>query len=181
MPRPARNSSLQGGRSVAFSPDGNRLASAGGDGGVKVWDAQTGQEILIVKVRTTGAVAFSPDGKRLASSSHLPLGSEIKVWDAQTGQELLTFEGNTFVSSVAFSPDGKRLTSSTGGGPSGEVKVWDAQTGQELLTFQGGGIGSSVAFSPDGHRLASAAAIPHADSPVRTVKIYDATPLPEKP
>ena len=53
------------------------------------------------------------------------------------------------------------------------MKVWDAQTGQELLTFKGGWFGQGVAFSPNGHWLASYA--------LGTVKIYDATPLPEKP
>ena len=54
------------------------------------------------------------------------------------------------------------------------MKVWDAQSGQELLTLDGHISGvNGVAFSPDGHRLASGAA----DG---TVKIGDATPLPEK-
>ncbi len=169
--------SLQGGRSVAYSPDGKRLASASA-AGVKVWDAQTGQEMLTLKLRTSGAVAFSPDGKQLASSSYIPpVSGQIKVWDAQTGQELHTFLGRGGVSSVmVFSPDGRRLVSSLGGlgpGDFGGVKVWDAQTGQELLTLKGGGLGSSVAFSPDGQRLVSSAG--------STVKIYDATPLPENP
>jgi WD40 repeat protein len=103
-------------------------------------------------------VAFSPDGKRLASGS--------KVWDAQSGQELLTLQGGG--GSVAFSPDGKRLAGPSGGG----LRVWDAQTGQELLFLKGGG--GSVAFSPDGHRLASGGT----DG---TVKIWDATPVPERP
>jgi WD40 repeat protein len=108
-------------------------------------------------------VAFSPDGKRLASAS--------KVWDAQTGQELLAYDGHTGgFSSVAFSPDGKRLASAGGGG----VKVWDAQTGQQLLFLNSDSV-PSVAFSPDGHRLAGAC---RWDGPV---KIWDATPLSEKP
>jgi WD40 repeat protein len=71
---------------------------------------------------------------------------------------------------VAFSPDGKRLASTWGS----TVKVWDAQTGQETLTLKGHPAGfSGVAFSPDGHRLA-------AGSYDGTVRIWDATPLPEK-
>ena len=119
---------------------------------MKVWDAQTGQELLTLK-DTYGSVAFSPDGKRLASSS--VDGRTVKVWDAQTGQELLSCKGhNGQINSVAFSPDGKRLASA---GWDRMVHVWDAQTGQELLTYKGhSGMIRSVAFSPDGTRLASA-------------------------
>ena len=61
---------------MAFSPDGKRLASASGGSAtrwnreVKVWDAQTGQELLTLKGHTgiVNSVAFSPDGKRLASA-----------------------------------------------------------------------------------------------------------------
>ena len=57
--------------SVAFSPDGKRLASASRDQTVKVWDAATGQETLTLKGHTDSvySVAFSPDGKRIASAS----------------------------------------------------------------------------------------------------------------
>jgi WD40 repeat protein/serine/threonine protein kinase len=160
--------------SVAFSPDGKRLASAGGvwdekqnkytAGVVKVWGVKTGKEQLMVTGHTTVvcSVAFSPDGKRLASAS---ADRTAKVWDAQSGKEALTLQGHTRdVYSVAFSPDGKRLATASA---DKTAKVWDATTGEELLTLHGhtGGV-SSVAFSPGGKRLATASA----DG---TVKVWD--------
>jgi WD40 repeat protein len=160
--------------SVAFSPDGARLAggssaasvSFGLDPGeVQVWDARTGQELLTLKGHTgwvTG-VAFSPDGARLAGTSW---DGTVKVWDARTGQELPTLKGHTeLVSSVTFSPDGARLAS---GSFDKTVKVWDAYTGRELLTLKGHTeLVLSVAYSPDGARLASG-------SSDKTVKVWDA-------
>jgi hypothetical protein len=97
--------------SVAFSPDGKRLASGSVNKTLKVWDAETGQEKLTLKGHTdaVSSVAFSPDGKRLASASG---DKTLKVWDAETGQEKLTLKGHTSsLSRVAFSPGRKPLVS----------------------------------------------------------------------
>jgi len=166
-----------GGSNVAFSPDGKRIAAIA-QPGVKVWNAQTGDELFTVKapagspaafVSQARNVAFSPDGKRLAC----PYGDKtVKMWDAQTGEELLTLKGHSDrVYCIAFSADGKRLAS---GSDDKTVRVWDAQTGVELLSSMGhDGRVNSVAFSPDGHRLASASG--------SSIRIYDAKPLPEQP
>ena len=89
----------------------------------KVWDAQTGKELLSLKGHSGAitCVAFSPDNKRLATTSS---DATIKVWDSQTGQELLTLAGHSGrTNGVAFSPDGNRLAA---GGPNGTVLIYDA-------------------------------------------------------
>ena len=106
--------------SVAFSPDGKRLASASlrRDGeGVGRRD-RAGNSHLSQTASTDSnvelvmSVAFSPDGKRLASASY---GWDGEGVGRRDGQETLTLKGHLgkprWSSSVAFSPDGKRLAS----------------------------------------------------------------------
>ena len=150
--------------SVAFSPDGQRLASASGDQTVKIWDSATGKELFALKGHAgwVNSVAFSPDGQRLASASN---DQTVKIWDSATGKELFALKGHAgMVTSVAFSPDGQRLASAS---HDQTVKIWDSATGKELFAFKGhAGPVWSVAFSPDGQRLASG-------SSDQTVKIWD--------
>jgi WD40 repeat protein/tRNA A-37 threonylcarbamoyl transferase component Bud32 len=140
--------------SVAFSPDGTRLASAGSNGTVKVWNAATGQALQTLRGHAgeVWSVAYNPDGMQLASAGQ---DGTVKLWDAASGKEIRTLRGHSGgVTSVAFDPRGKRLASAS---HDQTLKVWDAVSGREILTLTGHTAGvQSVAFSADGKRLASA-------------------------
>jgi len=145
-----------GPHSLAFSRDGDRLASGEGDGTVKVWDAKTGTPLQTFRAHPGLAytVVFHPDGKHLASAG---ADGKAKVWDLTTGEEEFTRScgadneyGTAY--SVAFSPDGRWLAA----GHDGAVNVWDWKTGELRHSLPGHAKkGISVAFSPDGRRLAS--------------------------
>jgi len=149
--------------SVAWSPDGRRLATTSADKTGRVWDTETGKELLTLSGHSdyVNTVAWSPDGRRLATGSG---DKTTKVWDAETGKELLTLRGHTdYVFSVVWSPDGKRLAT---GSDDKTAKVWDVESGKELLTLSGHNASvERVAWSPDGKRLATASAD-------KTVQVY---------
>jgi formylglycine-generating enzyme required for sulfatase activity/WD40 repeat protein/serine/threonine protein kinase len=139
--------------SVAFSPDGKRIASGSVDSTAKVWDVATGQEILNLEAPGSWvySVAFSPDAKWIVSAHGDGI---VRVWDAETGQESKILKGHSAqVTSVAIDPKGKRIVS---GSYDQTVKVWDAETGKEQLTFpKHTGKVNCVAYSPDGMFIVS--------------------------
>ncbi|KAF7502642.1 hypothetical protein GJ744_005417 [Endocarpon pusillum] len=108
--------------SVAFSPNGQLLASGSDDKTIKLWDPTTGELRQTLKGHNgcVQSVTFSPNSRLLASSSD---DRTIKLWDPITDELCQTLKGhNGRAQSVAFSPNGQLLASSS---IDKTIKLWD--------------------------------------------------------
>jgi WD40 repeat protein/transcriptional regulator with XRE-family HTH domain len=160
------------GNSLAFSPDGQMLATAGVTR-VIFWDANSGEKLFILAGESTGAtigynigvgkISFSPDGRRLAVAN---MDGVSKVWDLSTQAEVLALPPVGLpAKAIAYSPDGRFLAT---GGDEGILTLWDALDGAAVYTRTLGGIIHSLAFNPDGQQVAAA-------SEDGSAKIWDTT------
>ncbi len=155
LPLPPGFILMRGVYTVAFSPDGQTIASGGDDDTIKIWQASDGKLLNTLTGHSGGveSVAFSPDGQTIASGG---ADRTIKLWqvsDPAAAKLLETLTGHSsWVYSVAFSPDGQFLAS---GSSDSTIKLWRVSDGKLLNTLTGhsGGV-KSVAFSPDGKILA---------------------------
>ncbi len=142
--------------SVAFSSDGELLASGSADGTIKIWDVAHGQLLRTLSGQGGGvsSVAWSLDGKQLVSGSYDKI---LKVWDVARGELKHTLSGHEdWIYSVAWSPNGKMLASGSG---DGTVRIWDMRRRELLHTLSGHEDWIySVAWSPNGKKLASGSA-----------------------
>ncbi len=133
-------------RSVAFSPDGNLLASGGEFGRIHLMDPNTGKYIKRLEghSREVVAISFSADMRTFASGSK---DGRVRIWDIASGENKQTFDG-FFDQVIGFdvSADGKTIII----GGSGPTYLWDVASGKREKTFTESAYAGNIAFIPGG-------------------------------
>ncbi len=130
---------------VAFSPDGSMIAATTDNGGVRLWNAQTGELISVFLEENYHpyGIAFSPDGQQLAVSNIDETDSYgvLKLLDVNTGEEIASWESfdREGIISIRYTPDGQYILSGSiteGEDYSQSVILWDVQTGEKVRAFE---------------------------------------------
>jgi WD40 repeat protein len=116
--------------SVAFSPDGNSVITAGDH--AQLWEAATGREIFTFRAQTRSVrrVAFSPDGSRLATASH---DGRVRIWNAAEAEELPSVRVSEDVARFGIFTRNGSLIALIG---SDHVTICDSRSGRTVQTIR---------------------------------------------
>ena len=147
--------------SVAWSPDGKKVATASWDKTCRIFDVESKREdAKFEHGDEVRSVAWSPDGKKVATAS---LDKTCRIFDVESQIEDAKFEHGDRVDSVAWSPDGKKVATASW---DKTCRIFDVESYTEDAKFEHGNWVDSVAWSPDGKKVATA-------SHDKTCRIFD--------
>ncbi len=161
--------------SVAFSPDGSRLATTGWDSTAHIWDLSSRKVLAVLEAASphknelVEVATFSPDGERILTASY---DGTARLWDAQDYSRIADLVGHTrAIQTAAFNFDGSCIVTASS---DGTARLWDGKTGALLHTLVGhSGQIWSAAFSPDGRQVVTAGD----DGTARLWRVSDGAPI----
>jgi len=138
---------------IAFSPDGKKVVTSGADLTIRIWDAESGKELL--KWEAPGqSAAFSLDGKIIAVCGSRPSqAAYIRIWDVESGKELQrvpVYAGKAFFDSFPFA---ERSVAWNSGG---SIQIWDVESGNVFCKIAGHIGRAFPVLSPDGRLIVTA-------------------------
>lgn len=136
---------------VAFSPDGQYLATVDDLRSLILWKATSGKQIHEIKYigHVHSALCFNPGSQYLATGGST---EKVTIWETETGTEVRQLEHGSDINAVSFSPNGQYLAA---GDDDGEVTIWKASDGTKVRQMEHSNSVESVSFSPDGQYLAT--------------------------
>ena len=158
---------------AAFSPDAKKVVTGSKDEAARIWDIETGAELL--KVDNAQYLTLSPDNKKIAMQKN----NTIQILDTETGKVLCEL-GNRPFRRVVFFPDGKKILTCNHEREQTDAKdlsavIWDTESGKKLYELEGyTSTNFSVVFSPDGKHIATATCSKFNGDNDPTVQIWDA-------
>jgi WD40 repeat protein len=144
-------------KDAEFSPDGNLVVTASFDKTARIWNAKTGQTLIILNGHTgeVHRAVFNFDGSRVVTAS---ADNTARIWDAKIGKTLTILKGgghDNGVQDAAFSPDGRHVVTASLLAPT--VQIWDVDRAQPIgvLNDHKGPVEGAM-FSSDGFRIVTA-------------------------